>query len=61
MVSCPLDFTVLSPNTDSGLSVSGPELLVSAVRESLSGSYASPLSVLKGAPTVQLNVEKFSI
>lgn len=41
--------------------VSGPAPFVAAVRKTLSGSFASPLSVLKGTPTVQLNVENFTL
>ncbi|KIP02112.1 hypothetical protein PHLGIDRAFT_309956 [Phlebiopsis gigantea 11061_1 CR5-6] len=40
---------------------SGPTALAASVREALSSSFASPLAVLKGAPTVQLNVEDFSM
>ncbi|KAI0347145.1 hypothetical protein BDW22DRAFT_1425211 [Trametopsis cervina] len=41
--------------------VSGPRLLVKSIRETLSGGFASPISVLEGVPTVQLNVETFSM
>ncbi|THH32758.1 hypothetical protein EUX98_g1466 [Antrodiella citrinella] len=41
--------------------VSGPQTLIATVRSVLSSDFASPLSVLKGAPTVQLNVEAFSM
>ncbi|TCD70805.1 hypothetical protein EIP91_001495 [Steccherinum ochraceum] len=40
--------------------VSGPDSLLAATRSALSSGFAGPLSVLKGAPTVQLNVEAFS-
>lgn len=41
--------------------VSGPKPLLQDVRRVLSGGFASPLSVLKGVPSVQLNVETFSM
>ena len=42
-------------------SVSGPDPLVSTVRSALSSSFAGPLNVLKGGPTIQLNVESFTM
>ncbi|OCH90968.1 hypothetical protein OBBRIDRAFT_875289 [Obba rivulosa] len=39
--------------------VSGPDPLVNGVRDALSSGFAGPLAVLRGAPTVQLNVEQF--
>ncbi|KAH8105977.1 FAD-binding domain-containing protein [Cristinia sonorae] len=41
--------------------VSGPKSLVTTTRIALSSGFAGPMSVLKGAPTVQLNVEAFSL
>ncbi len=41
--------------------VSGPKPLLHDVRKALSGGFASPMSALKGAPSVQLNVETFSL
>lgn len=41
--------------------VSGPNPLVAGVRKALSHGFASPLSVLRGTPTVQLNVENFTM
>ncbi|EMD40873.1 hypothetical protein CERSUDRAFT_111454 [Gelatoporia subvermispora B] len=39
--------------------VSGPDPLVDSVRSALSSGFAGPMAVLRGAPTVQLNVEQF--
>ncbi|THH32759.1 hypothetical protein EUX98_g1465 [Antrodiella citrinella] len=41
--------------------VSGPQSLIAATRSALVSTFAGPLGVLKGAPTVQLNVEAFSM
>lgn len=41
--------------------VSGPKLLLQKVRETLTQGFASPISALKGVPSVQLNVETFSM
>ncbi|KAJ3540668.1 hypothetical protein NM688_g6196 [Phlebia brevispora] len=41
--------------------VSGPTPLVTSVRSILSSSFASPMAVLRGTPTVQLNVENFTM
>lgn len=43
------------------LTISGPDSLLAITRSALSSGFAGPLSVLKGAPTVQLNVEAFSL
>ena len=41
--------------------ISGPKPLLKDVRRALSGGFASPLSALKGVPSVQLNIETFSM
>lgn len=40
---------------------SGPESLVAAIRQALSSPFAGPMNVLRGCPSVQLNVEDFSM
>lgn len=43
------------------LVVSGPETLVATIRKALSSPFAGPMNVLRGCPSVQLNVEDFTM
>ncbi|KAL4242036.1 Ferric/Cupric Reductase Transmembrane Component [Abortiporus biennis] len=54
-----LEGEVETANGPVSVDVSGPDTLVATVRSALSSSFASPMSVLRGAPAVQLNVEEF--
>lgn len=51
---------LLSLTIDSD-AASGPESLVAAIRQALSSPFAGPMNVLRGCPSVQLNVEDFSM
>ncbi|KAI0701818.1 ferric reductase NAD binding domain-containing protein [Cytidiella melzeri] len=56
-----LESAVRSSDGPISVDVSGPRALLQDVRTSLSRGFASPISVLRGVPSVQLNVETFSM
>ncbi|KAI0782612.1 ferric reductase NAD binding domain-containing protein [Abortiporus biennis] len=56
-----LEEEVLKSEGPVSVDVSGPSPLIASVRSSLSSSFAGPANVLEGGPTVQLNVEEFSM
>lgn len=54
-------YTAFAHVVDRECVVSGPHALTVAIRKALSSPFAGPAAVLRGAPTVQLNVEDFSM
>ncbi|KAF7789296.1 hypothetical protein EIP86_000240 [Pleurotus ostreatoroseus] len=56
-----LEDSVTTSTGPVSVDVSGPDSLVASIRTTLSSSFASPIAVLKGTPTVQLNIESFTM
>ncbi|THG97143.1 hypothetical protein EW026_g4808 [Hermanssonia centrifuga] len=56
-----LEESITTSDGPVSVDVSGPTPLVSSIRLALSSDFASPMAVLRGAPTVQLNVEDFTM
>lgn len=53
--------SVFAPSTYWVCVVAGPASLQADTRKALTGHFAGPTNVLKGTPTVQLNIEEFSM